>query len=187
MDQARAQFEITPLDQDELHTFRVRGTDAFGNTIAVHVNTEEGGAPLRCCLTEAKIGERVALIAHRPFAFDGPFAEVGPVYIHAHACAGYDDTGHYPPGFRHRTQVFRAYDKDDRIHDAVLVAGVDAEAVIAELFARPDVTFLHSRNVLYGCYMFAIHRPATVATSTRQSPKSSPSGVSTSPRSSRSG
>jgi hypothetical protein len=159
MDQTHGQFVIAALDQEELHTIRARGIDAFGNTIAFHTNTEEGGAPLRCCLTEAKVGEAVALIAHRPFVFGGPFAEVGPVYVHAEPCAGYDDTGHYPPGFRHRTQVFRAYSNDNRIHDAVLVDGADAESAISDLFARPDVAFLHSRNVLYGCYMFAIHRP----------------------------
>ena len=158
MHQAHADFEIIPLIQVELNTYRDRGTDAFGNAIAVHVNTEEGGAPLRCCLTEAKVGERVALIAHRPFSFDGPFAEVGPVYIHAEPCGGYTDTDQYPPGFAHRAQVFRAYSHDNRIHDARLVAGEDAEVVISELLARPEVAFLHSRNVLYGCYMFAIHR-----------------------------
>jgi hypothetical protein len=151
------QFEIIALDGDELDAVRARGTDAFGNAITVHVNTEEDGAPLRCCLTEAKVGERVALIAHRPFDFEGPFAEVGPVYVHAEACEGYPDAGHYPPGFRHRNQVFRAYGFDNRIEDAVLVAGDDAETAISTLLARPGGSFLHSRNVLYGCYMFAIH------------------------------
>jgi hypothetical protein len=159
MDQLSNQFRITPLDRDELNTYRAGGSDAFGNALAVHVNTEEGAAPLRCCLTEATVGERVALIA--PFSFEGPFAEVGPAYIHAQPCDGYITTGQYPPDFRHRNQVLRAYGDDNRIHDASLVAGEDAEAVISELLARPDVAFLHSRKPLYGCYMFAIDRPTT--------------------------
>ncbi|WP_435153848.1 DUF1203 domain-containing protein [Micromonospora aurantiaca (nom. illeg.)] len=36
--------------------------------------------------------------------------------------------------------------------------GGDPEAVIAELFADPAVDQLHSRNVVYGCWMFAVVR-----------------------------
>jgi hypothetical protein len=43
--------------------------------------------------------------------------------------------------------------------DNRIVEGRDAETAIADLFARPDVDHVHSRNVLAGCYMFAITRP----------------------------
>jgi hypothetical protein len=39
----------------------------------------------------------------------------------------------------------------------VLVAdGRQAEAVVADLLARPDVEFVHLRNVGYGCYNFGV-------------------------------
>jgi hypothetical protein len=56
-------------------------------------------------------------------------------------------------------QVFRAYSHDQRIVGAEMVAGTQAEAAIRRLFADPAVAYIHSRNVLYGCYMFSIHRP----------------------------
>ena len=34
--------------------------------------------------------------------------------------------------------------------------GLQAEAVIAEMLARPDVELVHLRNVGYGCYNFAV-------------------------------
>ena len=65
----------------------------------------------------------------------------------------------YPTGFRHRKQVLRAYDHEGRIADAVLVSdGAEAEVAIGELLARPEIALLQSRNVLYGCYMFAIRK-----------------------------
>jgi hypothetical protein len=58
------------------------------------------------------------------------------------------------------TQVLRAYDRQGRICGGRLHDGTDPEAVIAELFADPQVRQLHSRNVVYGCFMFVVERAA---------------------------
>ena len=51
----------------------------------------------------------------------------------------------------------RAYDRQGRIADGVLAAdGRQAQHVIGELLARPDVELVHLRNVGYGCYNFAV-------------------------------
>ena len=150
-------FHVQAIPAAELNVYRSSGRDRFGNPLVVTINNDEGGAPLRCCLTEARIGQAIALAAYRPFPFDGHYAEVGPVYVHAEACAGYQGSDLYPASFRHRTQVLRAYGRN-RILDAEMVEGADAEPAIIRLLANPDVAFLHSRNVLYGCYMFSIHR-----------------------------
>ncbi|MET8283027.1 DUF1203 domain-containing protein [Micromonospora sp. NPDC005174] len=54
----------------------------------------------------------------------------------------------------------RAYDRQGRICGGRLHDGTDPEAVIAELFADPQVHQLHSRNVVYGCFMFVVERAA---------------------------
>ena len=74
--------------------------------------------------------------------------KIGPVFVHADPCEGYAERNTYPPGFRERRQVVRAYDRTGRIADALAVEGTRAEAAIAQLLARPDVATLHSRNVL---------------------------------------
>ena len=57
--------------------------------------------------------------------------------------------------------MFRAYRADGSIAGGLLAQpGRAQEQAIGELFADPEITFLHSRNVIYGCFMFEITRPA---------------------------
>lgn len=151
-------FFVSAIPPDTLARVRVAGVDDFGNELAATVDPE-GGEPLRCCLRESAPGERTALIAYRPFPWDGIYAEVGPVFIHRDQCPGYQAADAYPEGFRHRQQILRAYGHDRTIVDAEIVEGADAEDAVSALLARPDVDFIHSRNVAYGCFMFTIHRP----------------------------
>src|ERR1700729_2341269 len=108
-------FRVTPIPADVLDRIRAAGHDDFGNPL-VPVTSEDGGAPMRCCLQPAAPGDRLSLIAYRPFARRGPYAGAGPVFIHAEACAGYASTGCYPPGYRDwPTTVFRPYHYDGAI------------------------------------------------------------------------
>lgn len=122
-----------------------------------HVD-HEGGAPLRCCLRDSRPGEQIVLASVTPPGPRGAYAEAGPVFLHADPCGGPTRPG-YPEDFRRRTQVFRAYSADGRILGGRVVRPEDdQEAVATELLGDDDVAFLHSRNVIFGCYMFAIHR-----------------------------
>jgi Protein of unknown function (DUF1203) len=151
-------FTVSAIPLSDLERIRSRGVDDFGNTLEVTINRDRGGTPLRCCLRDATAGEPVTLIAYRPADRGGPYAEVGPVFIHADPCSGYQQTRAYPEGFRRRQQLFRAYGPTGRqVHNQIVEPG-DQEAVLTDLLSRPDVDFIHSRNVLAGCYMFAIKR-----------------------------
>jgi hypothetical protein len=152
-------FRINALPAAELERIRRAGEDDFGNPVEPRtVGDDDAGSPLRCCLRRARPGERMALIAYRPAGGAGAYAEVGPVFIHAETCAGYQEVSRYPEEYRGRQQVLRAYDERGRIAGAVLTDGAGAERVIDSLLARPDVVMLQSRNVLYGCYMFSVTR-----------------------------
>ena len=140
-------FLVTPLPPEDVDRIRSRGTDDFGNELVVTIQ-EEAGAPLRCCLRDATVGERVALIAWQPAEVGGAYAEIGPVFIHADRCPGYAEVESYPPGFRHRNQLFRAYDEGGRQVENRIVEGSAAETAIADLFASPGIAHLHSRNLL---------------------------------------
>jgi uncharacterized protein DUF1203 len=153
-----ASFTVRALPPEELERIRSRGEDDFGNPVEVVVKQDHGGTPLRCCLREAVPGERVAMIAYRPSDRGGPYAEVGPIFIHAEQCDGYLNPAAYPQGFRHRTQLFRAYDMDGRQVHNEIVEPAEAESAIVRLLERTDIEVIHSRNVLPGCYMFAINR-----------------------------
>ena len=148
-------FEAIPAA--ELAEIRAAGRDEAGNSLTVQA--DNGGSPVRCCLRETRPGERVMLIAYTPPGTAGAYAERGPVFVHADPCEGYPTPHRYPPGLRHRMQVVRAYDRQGRIADGVLAAdGLQAEAVIAEMLARPDVELVHLRNVGYGRYNFTVRR-----------------------------
>lgn len=147
-------FQIRPIAPSLLAGIRSAGRDKFGNPFEPFVNEDPDGAPLRCCLREARVGERIALIAHRPFATGGPYAEVGPVFVHAEACEGYEAVADYPVAFAHRRQVQRGYDRNGNMIETRIAEPGEAPENLAALLAQPGVAFVHSRNVAAGCFMF---------------------------------
>jgi len=164
MDQARteASFDsrliFEPIPAALLRQTRTAMMDEAGNLLTVQV-TADGGSPLRCCLRETVPGEEVLLMAYTPPGTSGAYAERGPVFIHAEPCDGYRTPDRYPAALSHRQQVVRAYDRDGRIADGVLVEdGEHAMPVIRELLGRPEVTLVQLRNVGFGCYNFAVRR-----------------------------
>ncbi|WP_203839204.1 DUF1203 domain-containing protein [Winogradskya humida] len=125
----------------------------------VEFSTAEGGEPLRCCLRDATPGEDIMLFGYAPELPPSPYREIGPVFAHAEPCDTTHDENAYPADWLGRPQVLRAYDRDGRIHPATRVHdGTDPTAAITDILTDPDVVQIHSRNVSYGCYMFAIRR-----------------------------
>lgn len=152
-----AAFRIHALPTSVLAGVRASGADVLGHR-AVR-RTAEGGEPLRCCLRDAGPGDELLLFGYRPPLPASPYREAGAVFAHAEPCAGPVGLTGYPPDWRGRPQVLRAYDARGWIHDATTVHdGRNPEKVIAELLAEPDVVQLHSRNVAWGCFMFAVTR-----------------------------
>lgn len=119
-----------------------------------------GGEPARCCRRDATAGESLLLAAYTP-PLPGPpspYQETGAIFVHATACAGPVDDG-YPPDWLGRPQVLRAYDYRGWIHPATTVHdGTDPEQALLDVLAEPGVVEVHSRNVAYGCWMFAAAR-----------------------------
>jgi hypothetical protein len=160
-----ATFMVSAIPPSELERIRARGADDLDNPLIPGVVQDGEKPPLRCCLREALPGERVVLISYRPPHPGGPYAEVGPVFVHADRCEGFSPHSGYPAGFRHRRQLFRAYGRGgEQVHNQI-VEPADVDAVLAQLLSRPEVEIVHSRNVLAGCYMFAINRASSVEVS----------------------
>lgn len=136
--------------------YEIRPLTVRGDGVAV---VAAGGEPLRCCLRDASAGEELVLFNYSPpLPAPSPYEERGAVFTHASPCGGPDSAG-YPPEWAGRPQVLRAYDERGWIHPATRVHdGTDPDAAIAAVFAHPEVVAVHSRNVAYGCFMFAITR-----------------------------
>jgi len=153
----RAGFRLHPMAPEAVALARRTGVDVNGNT--VQYLTTNGGEPLRCCLRNARPGERAMLFGYRPVIPASPYIETGAVFAHAEPCAGPVSTGSYPGDWFGRPQVLRAYDARGWIHPATRTHdGGDPEAAIMDVLAEPGVVQLHSRNVTYGCYMFTATR-----------------------------
>ena len=123
----------------------------------------EGGELLRCCLRNAVAGEDLVLFNFEPPLPLSPYREKGPVFAHAGPCAGPPEGVPYPPDWYGRAQILRAYDAAGWIHPASRQHdGSDPVAALDAVLAEPGVVLVHSRNVVYGCYMFSA-RPAGAA------------------------
>jgi len=148
-------FLIEAIPADTLTTIRATGRDEAGNMPRA-VTDDDGGSPLRCCLRDALPGEHLLLISYTPPGVTGPYAERGPVFIHAESCDGYQDTTAYPHALGHRKQIVRGYDQDGNMATATIVTdGHEAERELTTILARPDIRVAHVRNVAAGCYNFA--------------------------------
>jgi Protein of unknown function (DUF1203) len=163
---ARSTFRVYPIPAATLAGVRRAGRDQGGNELIPIVDAD-GGSPLRCCLRRSTPGEALYLIAYCPFSRPGPYAETGPVFVHANACPGYPDNDVYPAGYRDwPPMIFRPYRHNAELgcdaiaYEAIRMGdGVAAESLIASMFADPTINFIHTRNVNAGCFMFTITAP----------------------------
>ncbi|WP_371479790.1 DUF1203 domain-containing protein [Kitasatospora sp. NBC_00315] len=154
-------LRIRPIDPAVLD--RLREHDDAGRPPVRSVDAT-GGAPLRCCLTRARPGERIALLSYAPLrrwaaetgADPGPYDELGPVFVHAGACAGAGPG--WPEGFHGSERVLRAYDREGHILRGVAVTPDTAEEVARELLADPQVAVVHVRALAFGCFLHEIRR-----------------------------
>jgi hypothetical protein len=163
-----AACEIRAIAPDVLDELRQRDDSGAAPRLLVD---EEGGSPLRCCLRPISPGERVALVSYAPLrrwaretgADPGPYEETGPVFIHAGPCAGPASPG-YPEPLAGSHRVFRSYSADGRILAGRLFGlgeasdASSAEAVLAGIFADPEVALVHIRAVEFGCFIFEARR-----------------------------
>jgi hypothetical protein len=125
----------------------------------VHVELATDQAPCRHCLQLTKPGEDQRILFTYD-CFDGveSLPLPGPVYIHAEQCERYDENAGFPPDIRSRNITFNAYGEGRRLVKQQYVDNGAVERVVEELFADPEVAYLHVRSTPAGCYTFRIER-----------------------------
>jgi len=148
-------LQIIALDATLVETVRRTRRDAQGDAVELWISDGPGN-PCRSCLRLTPAETPLLLFSHQPFRTSGPYAERGPVFIHAEPCDAYGTADRFPADFGARPLTLRAYSHAGRIVDATVAAPGDALASLAQLFARPDVAFVHARSPAWGCYDFEI-------------------------------
>lgn len=115
--------------------------------------------PCRHCLQLIADGEPMLVLAHRPFAEPQPYAEVGPIFIHADECPHYDAPT-LPPWFAYLTPALvRGYGADHWIkyETGSVVAGPELTTTCQTILADPDVAYVHVRSK-YNCFQCRVDR-----------------------------
>lgn len=138
--------------------YQAGGTDANGQVPERKVS-DGGSMPCRHCLKDIAAGEEFLVLAHRPFPSAQPYAEIGPIFLHAKECARYSTELDMPDLFRSWERIMlRGYGADDRIvYGTGAVIDVNEIAATADaILAHPDVRYVHARSAKNNCYQCRI-------------------------------
>jgi hypothetical protein len=118
------------------------------------------GYPCRHCLGPIAKGEPFLVLAHRPFPALQPYAEVGPIFLHAEPCQRGGGSEAIPAALSSARYIVRGYGVDDRI---VYGTGgvVDTPSIprrATELLADPAIAYVHVRSAANNCYQCRVER-----------------------------
>lgn len=150
--------QFLPLPSETATAYWNGGPDAYGMTPERAVSDGDG-VPCRHCLSGVMAGEAYLILAHRPFPDLQPYAETGPIFLHAAPCPAYAGPG-LPPMLESRDYIVRGYDNRDRIvYGTGAVTPTGEIAGYAEaLLDRTDIAYVHVRSARNNCYQCKIVR-----------------------------
>ena len=155
-----SRLRFVALDSQTVHALRNGSTDANGQAPERQIS-DGGGNPCRHCLQDMPEGDPFLVLAHRPFPEPQPYAEVGPLFIHAENCQRYRETGGLPAYLKTREAVLvRGYGDNDRIvyGTGKVVSPAAIEASAAGIFEDPKIAYIHVRSASNNCFQFRIER-----------------------------
>lgn len=154
------EIRFVAMPTDIAESYWKRMPDANGQPPERHVS-DGSGNPCRHCLEDIAEGEAFLILAWRPFPAAQPYAETGPIFLHAKPCKRYEETAVMPAMFARRKQfLLRGYGEDDRIvyGTGQVVPANALERSAATLLQREEITYLHLRSGSYNCYQCRIER-----------------------------
>lgn len=123
--------------------------------------SDGSGVPCRHCLQQVAAGEEYLVLAYRPFPELQPYAETGPIFLHARECQRAPEDDVLPAMFRATPDyILRGYGRDDRIVYGTggVVPTHDICARAHELLQREEVAYVHMRSARNNCYQLRIER-----------------------------
>lgn len=147
------------LPTDAVRALQSGRPDAYGMTPERRVSDGDG-VPCRHCLRNVAAGDDYLIVAYRPFPAMQPYAETGPIFLHAEPCERAEGGAALPEMLDSTDYIVRGYGKDDRIvYGTGAVTPTDKIASRAEmLFDRDDIAYVHVRSARNNCYQCRIER-----------------------------
>ncbi|MEI9410304.1 DUF1203 domain-containing protein [Mesorhizobium sp. B2-5-4] len=152
-------IQFTALPTEDVRALQRGGPDAYGQTPERKISDGDG-MPCRHCLRNIAAGDVYLILAYRPFPNPQPYAETGPIFLHAQECERAAGAGLPPEILDSPDYIVRGYGSDDRIvYGSGGVIPTQAIAARAEtLFEREDIAYVHVRSARNNCYQCRIER-----------------------------
>ena len=142
------------------HAARLWGGGLDWNGQAPLRRIAEGGAnPCRHCLGLIAEGSPKLVFGYRPFEALQPYAETGPVFLHAEPCTRYEGD-RLPDWFAFLDPALvRGYGADDwiRYDSARVVRGAEITAACEAILSAPSVAYVHVRSK-FNCFQCRVDR-----------------------------
>ena len=136
------------------------GPDAYGFPPETMVSSG-AGHPCRHCLGNINEGEELYVFAYRPFPELQPYAETGPIFLHARPCRRYQAEEIQPIVLEtSKDFILRGYGDNNRIvyGTGAVTLKEDISDYAAKLFERDDIAYVHVRSARNNCYQCRIDR-----------------------------
>lgn len=148
------------LPTDAVLALQAGGPDANGQLPERRIS-EGAGVPCRHCLAQVAKGEPYLVLAYRPFPAPQPYAELGPIFLHADRCPRHAPENAVPAMFLAWPRLLiRGYGSDDRIvyGTGQIVPTAELAQAADALLQRPDIAYVHARSASNNCYQCRIER-----------------------------
>ncbi|MGB3406517.1 MAG: DUF1203 domain-containing protein [Jannaschia sp.] len=146
-------MHFLPYDPAFVATVRAGGPDANGQPAERAVSTGPG-TPCRSCLENIEDGVPMLILAARPFPDPQPYAETGPIFLHAAVCKPWTGSGVPPILAAAPEYLIKGYSSDNRIlyGTGEVVRAEVLPSAIADRLARQDVAFVDVRSARNNCF-----------------------------------
>ena len=153
-------IHVVAMPTATARSFQNGGADANGQLPERQLSDGEG-VPCRHCLQIVAKDEPYLILAYRPFPEPQPYAETGPIFLHAEECERATETDVIPELFRATPDyILRGYGPDDRI--VYGTGAVTSTHQICnrshELLERDDIAYVHMRSARNNCFQVRIER-----------------------------
>ena len=147
-----------PIPTKQVRAFQNGGLDAYGK-LPKKFTSDGSALPCRHCLSEIAEGDEVLVLSYRPFEEEQPYAEQGPIFLHAKKCTSHGVSDKIPEMFKSWDGILlRGYNQYDWIvyGTGQIVLPTNAESTIRKILATDGVTYVHARSATNNCYQFRV-------------------------------
>ncbi|MCF6434654.1 DUF1203 domain-containing protein [Pseudoalteromonas sp. MMG022] len=116
------------------------------------------GFPCRVSLVDAQVGERVMLVHFFHHDSTSPYRSSGPIFVREQAKTANLSVNEIPEVLSQRLLSLRGYSAHHDMLEAVIVQGEQVKGVIHQIFANPEIDYVHIHNASPGCYSCVAYR-----------------------------